>query len=281
MATPSSRCSRTPEAPVEADLLERARAVLQAAQAGDLSPLRDLLDPEVDLIWWEASWWDCHNRDDVMRLLERLQQSGFAGTELELIDAGDDMLVTVSHPGAERGGGWPDETATVITFRDGKAIHLWQFKTPDMALAAARSRQPGAGPAEHTRPAPSQSAEQRTEYAVPVLPSRDLDETLAFYRRLGFRSNETRGASGGQLCIVRGGLELRFYHAPELDSFAATATCYLRVPFADQLHQEWELIGVPLDRGTGSRLLPPTETPDGAREFTLIDRNGNVLWIGS
>ena len=83
------------------------------------------------------------------------------------------------------------------------------------------------------------------------------------------------------LSIVRGGLELRFYHAPELNPFAATATCYLRVPHVDQLHQEWEQIGVPLDRGTGSRLLPPTDTPDGLREFTLTDTSGNVLCVGS
>jgi hypothetical protein len=96
---------------VDAELLERARAGLQAAQAGDLSPLRELLDPEVDLISWEASWWECHNRDDVMRLLERLQQSGFGGTEIELIDAGEDVLVTVSQPGPHSGEGRPEESA--------------------------------------------------------------------------------------------------------------------------------------------------------------------------
>ncbi len=47
------------------------------------------------------------------------------------------------------------------------------------------------------------------------------------------------------------------------------------------LHQEWEQIGVPLDRGTGSRLLAPADVAGGSREFTLIDRNGNVLRVGS
>jgi ketosteroid isomerase-like protein len=256
--------------------MERAKAVGQAWQAGDFSPLRELLDPEVDLIWSDASSWDCHNRDDVLRLLERLQQSGFSGTEIELIDAGDDVLVTVSRPRPPRGEGWPEEAATVITFRDGKAIHLWQFKTPDQALAAAQSPQSRASaqsPAER-------SAGDPAEYAVPILPSRNLEETLVFYERLGFR-RRAPGDTRPQLSIVRGGIELRFYHAPELNPFAATATCYLRVPHADQLHQEWELIGVPLDRGTGSRLLAPADTDDGLREFTLIDKSGNVLYIGS
>ena len=265
-----------------AELLERARAVLQAAQAGDLSPLRELLDPEVDLIWWEASRWDCHNRDDVMRLLERLQRSGFGGTEVELIDAGDDVLVTVSQPGAQRGEGWPEETATVITFRDGKATHLWQFKTSAQALAAAQSSRPGG--AQHAPEAPSglaPLAAEPAESAVPILPSRDLAETLAFYERLGFRRREAPAETHSELSLIRGGIELRFYHAPELNPFAATATCYLRVSHADQLHQEWEQIGVPLDRGTGSRLVAPVDAAGGTREFTLIDRNGNALRVGS
>jgi catechol 2,3-dioxygenase-like lactoylglutathione lyase family enzyme/ketosteroid isomerase-like protein len=267
---------------VDAELLEHARAVLQAAQAGDLSPLKELLDPEVDLIWSEASWWDCHNRDDVMRLLERLQRTGFGATEIELIDAGDDMLVTIPQPRAPRGEGGPDETATVITFRDGKAVHLWQFKTSAEALAAAQKR--GSAHAERASEALRTHAPgvgEPAECAVPILPSRDLDETLAFYERLGFRSRQAHGETRRELSVVRGGIELRFYHAPELNPFAATATCYLRVARVDQLHQEWEQIGVPLDRGTGSRLVAPADAPDGSREFTLIDRNGNVLRVGS
>ena len=266
--------------------MQRARDVLRAWQAGDLSPMKDLLDPEVDLIWWEASWWDCHSRDDVMRLLERLKQSGFGGAEIELIDAGDDVLVTVSHPRLHRGEGWPEEAATVITFRDGKAIHLWQFKTPDQALAAAQAPRPQGAErpvaddaAGH--PARVPRGKEPSEYAVPVLPSRDLHETLAFYERLGFKNRGAAIDSGGQLRLSRGGIELRFYSAPELNPFATTATCYLQVPFADQLHQEWEQIGVPLDRSTGSRLQAPVDTGDGVREFTLVDRSGNVLRIGS
>lgn len=267
--------------------MQRARDVLRAWQAGDLSPLKDLLDPEVDLIWWEASWWDCHNRDDVMRLLERLKQSGFGGAEIELIDAGDDVLVTVSHPRLRRGEDWPEEAATVITFRDGKAIHLWQFKTPAQALAAAQA--PGAlssrlRPVEHDapgHPAHLQRGKAPSEYAVPILPSRDLHETLAFYERLGFKNRGAPADSTRHLTLGRGGIKLRFYSAPGLNPFATTATCYLRVPYADQLHQEWEQVGVPLDRGTGSRLQPPTDGGDGMREFTLVDKSGNVLRIGS
>jgi hypothetical protein len=52
------------------------------------------------------------------------------------------------------------------------------------------------------------------EYAAPILPSKDLEETLAFYSRLGF---ELRGAPIEQyryLIIGRGSIELHFWDAP-------------------------------------------------------------------
>jgi hypothetical protein len=55
-----------------------------------------------------------------------------------MIDAGEEVLVSVSHT-VDRPG-WPDEPATVIRFRDGKAIEMRQFKSREEALAAASSQ---------------------------------------------------------------------------------------------------------------------------------------------
>jgi catechol 2,3-dioxygenase-like lactoylglutathione lyase family enzyme len=115
---------------------------------------------------------------------------------------------------------------------------------------------------------------------VPTLPSRDLDETLVFYRRLGFEPGAATPAEN-ELSLVRSAVELRFTHVPGLNPFVNDATIYVQVPYPDQLHSEWELIGVELDRSTGSRLLGPIDTGDGAREFSLIDRSGNVVRFGS
>lgn len=121
------------------ELLESVRAGLDAWRRGDLSALEDLLDPGVDLLGWKAGEWDCHNRADVLQLLRERYEQGFARGDLELIDAGDDVLITVSRPSEVGGPGWPDETATVITFRDGKAVHMRQYQTRDDALAAVKS----------------------------------------------------------------------------------------------------------------------------------------------
>jgi catechol 2,3-dioxygenase-like lactoylglutathione lyase family enzyme len=119
------------------------------------------------------------------------------------------------------------------------------------------------------------------EYAVPVLPSKDLEETLSFYSRLGF---ELRGAPIEKyryLIIGRGSIELHFRDAPDVDPLTTDAGCYIRVRNADALHHEWDQIGVPPNRATGSRLIAPTDTEYGLREFALVDKSGNLLRIGS
>src|SRR5918995_1759165 len=118
------------------------------------------------------------------------------------------------------------------------------------------------------------------EAAVPILPSRDLRETLAFYERLGF---ENRGAPPEQwnyLIIGRGGIHLHFYGDSEVDPLTTAASCYLYVDDADRVHSEWAALVEP-DVATGSRLVPPEDAEYGMREFALVDRSGNLIRVGS
>jgi hypothetical protein len=116
---------------------------------------------------------------------------------------------------------------------------------------------------------------------VPILSSRDLDETFAFYEHLGFERRAELAATNADLILGRGEIELQFHHTPGLDPFSNSATAYVRVPHPDQLHSEWELTGVHLDRASGSRLIPPVDTGSRGREFALIDLSGNVIRFGS
>jgi catechol 2,3-dioxygenase-like lactoylglutathione lyase family enzyme len=120
-----------------------------------------------------------------------------------------------------------------------------------------------------------------TGRAVPILPSRDLAETLAFYERLGFASRGAPFERYRYLIVGRGGIELHFWEAPELDPRASDASCYLHVRDADALHREWEEMGIPADPATGSRLMPPEDTDYGLREFALVDPSGNLIRVGS
>lgn len=116
---------------------------------------------------------------------------------------------------------------------------------------------------------------------MPIMPSRDLRETLAFYERLGF---ENRGAPPEQwdyLIIGRGGAGFHFYLDRDVDPLSTASSCYLYVDDADALHAEWAAIGVPTDPTNGSRLQAPVDTDYRMREFALVDPSGNLVRVGS
>ncbi len=115
---------------------------------------------------------------------------------------------------------------------------------------------------------------------MPILPSRDLRETLDFYRVLGF---ENRGASPEEwdyLIIGRGGLELHFVRAPDVDPLRTAGSCYAFVDDAQLLYDAWVELVVP-EPATGSRLEPLVDTDYGMREFAVVDCSGNLLRVGS
>src|SRR5688572_7631370 len=118
------------------------------------------------------------------------------------------------------------------------------------------------------------------ERCVPILPSRDLRETLAFYERLGFENRGAPPEVWDYLIIGRGGLELHFYADPHVNPLTTSASCYVYVDDAQALHDEWAEIIV-TDPPTGSRLVAPQVTDYGLREFAVVDRSGNLLRIGS
>ncbi|MGA9749601.1 MAG: VOC family protein [Nocardioides sp.] len=119
------------------------------------------------------------------------------------------------------------------------------------------------------------------EGAVPILPSRDLRETLAFYERLGWESRGEPPETYGYIIIGRGDLWLHFYAEPEVDPLTTSFSCYLYVEDAQALHDAWAAIGVPTDPTTGSRLVAPVATDYGILEFALVDPSGNLLRVGS
>ena len=118
--------------------------------------------------------------------------------------------------------------------------------------------------------------------AVPILPSRDLGETLAFYERLGF---EDRGSGSWQdwnyLIIGRGETWwLHFFGMPEIDPLTTIAGCYLYVDDADALYEEWrDAVGA--RPGDGQPAREAFDTDYAMREFALVDRSGNLVRVGS
>ena len=109
---------------------------LDAWRRGDFETLERMLDPAVEWRWFEPGDWDCRSRDDVMRTLRERYEQGFAKGELEFREGGEDAVIVVSHPSKVGGAEWPDETATVMRFREGKIVSMQDYRTEAEALAA-------------------------------------------------------------------------------------------------------------------------------------------------
>lgn len=88
---------------VASELTAIASDGLEAWRRGDFAELEQVLDPDVEWHWFEPGEWDCHNRDDVMRVLRERYAQGFAAGRLEFQQGADDALIVVSHP-SEIGG---------------------------------------------------------------------------------------------------------------------------------------------------------------------------------
>jgi ketosteroid isomerase-like protein len=120
------------------ELIEKARGGLEAWQRGDVEALAPLLDPEVELTWWEPGEWDCRGREAVLSMLRERAAEGAGAFEIELIDAGEDAIVSTRAETVPDGPAAGLRPATLITFREGKVIAMRQFRDREEALAAAR-----------------------------------------------------------------------------------------------------------------------------------------------
>jgi hypothetical protein len=123
---------------MSAELLDKARTGLEAWLGGDVDALAPMLDPEVELLWWEPGEWDCHGRDDVLSLLRERKSEGAGTAAVELIDAGGEKIVASRVATSEDGPGAGLRPATLIIFRGDKVIKMRQFRRREEAFAAAR-----------------------------------------------------------------------------------------------------------------------------------------------
>jgi catechol 2,3-dioxygenase-like lactoylglutathione lyase family enzyme len=112
--------------------------------------------------------------------------------------------------------------------------------------------------------------------AVPNLPSRDFDATIAFYSGFGFAEVYR---DGGWLILRRGDIELEYFLAPEHDPYASWFMTSVRVGDLDELHAAVRASGVP-ERTTGiPRLVGVALREWGQRAGYLIDPDGTQLHL--
>ena len=108
--------------------------------------------------------------------------------------------------------------------------------------------------------------------ALPILPARDLDESVAFWSRVPQLTVEKHEGGGYAFVQHRGEEVLHLAHVPDLDVAGNRAGCYLHVAEVDRLRDELVAAGLPVSAAR--------DEPWGMRELRLEDPSGNVLRAG-
>jgi catechol 2,3-dioxygenase-like lactoylglutathione lyase family enzyme len=115
----------------------------------------------------------------------------------------------------------------------------------------------------------------------PVLASRDLVASVAFYRDLGFRLSFQDSAENPKYAaLARDNIELHLQWADSEQWAYPTDRPALRfrVSDVDAIYQEFLERGkINADTGQGSPWAAPADTPWGTREFHLRDLDQNSL----
>lgn len=115
-----------------------------------------------------------------------------------------------------------------------------------------------------------------TDRAVPNLPSRDFDATIAFYGAFGF---ELAHRDEGWLVLRRGQLQLEFFAAPDVVPAESPFMCSVRVDDVDELIRRIAESGVGEQAEGFPRLHPARMQPWGQRAGFLIDIDGTQLTL--
>jgi catechol 2,3-dioxygenase-like lactoylglutathione lyase family enzyme len=117
-----------------------------------------------------------------------------------------------------------------------------------------------------------------SETTIPMLPCVSLDETMDFYRVLGFEVAYQQTRPNPYAVVRRGGIELHFFGVKGLEPEHAYSSCMVLVPEVEQLH---EVFAGALRKAYGK--LPVTGFPRLARmkkgqsRFHVVDPAGNWL----
>jgi hypothetical protein len=115
------------------------------------------------------------------------------------------------------------------------------------------------------------------DLAIPILPSRSVSDTAAFYERFGFEGG-IHEINSGYAILRRGSVELHFFTHLELVPEESSAGCYIRVMDVESFYRS--CLSSQMPRAGIPRMDTIENKPWGLREFAVIDPDGNLIRIG-
>lgn len=148
----------------------------------------------------------------------------------------------------------------------------FQIKVPHDQVTEAKRRieeAKAAGPsgAEEAEETPLQRTPGLLELVAPILPSLNLDESIAFAVQLGFSLTKRHGDR--YATVARDGVSLHFFPCAE-DEAAENSGCYIYSKDVNALHAEFASNGLESQSDVESN-------SDGMLEFHVTDPSGNCI----
>ena len=108
------------------------------------------------------------------------------------------------------------------------------------------------------------------QYVAPILPVRDMQQSVAFYQRLGFR-HEPYEDGADYAFLLMDGHSLHLTRSPQFDTNPCSVYFYLED--VDSFFAKVRAAGI-------RTLNPPEDKPWGLREFAVSDPDETLLRFG-
>jgi ketosteroid isomerase-like protein len=107
---------------------------------GDWNALPEVMDPQVEWLWYEPGEWDCHDRRKVLATMFERQREGVVTGLNDVVAVDDRVFVEVTGPRLEEWGLPAGQACMVVTVRDGRIVRMQDYRDRAAALAGAGSR---------------------------------------------------------------------------------------------------------------------------------------------
>lgn len=118
---------------------------------------------------------------------------------------------------------------------------------------------------------------EQQDLAIPILPSRSVEDTKAFYGQFGFDA-KIWGAPHHYAILTRDTVEIHFFTHTDLAPAESFAGCYIRVLDVDAIYEVFNRTELP--KAGIPRIDVVEDKPWGMREFAIVDPDGNLIRIG-
>lgn len=115
------------------------------------------------------------------------------------------------------------------------------------------------------------------DIAIPILPFKSIEDTVAFYKRLGFDA-KIWGAPNHYAILTRDTVEFHIFRQLDLEPASSSTGCYIRVLNVDETYRAFASAN--LSQTGIPRMDTIEDRPWGMREFSIVDFNGNLIRIG-